>query len=53
MGALIIRIRDSATELLYPKNIALEFFCLLMLMKAGLLDPILKQKYLFNLQGKR
>jgi signal transduction histidine kinase/ligand-binding sensor domain-containing protein len=42
MGALIIRIRDSATELLYPKNIALDFF-VTNVNESRLLDPILKQ----------
>ncbi|MBK7649719.1 MAG: hypothetical protein IPJ20_01795 [Flammeovirgaceae bacterium] len=42
MGALIIRIRDSATELLYPKNIALEF-SVTNVNESRLLDPILKQ----------
>jgi signal transduction histidine kinase/ligand-binding sensor domain-containing protein len=42
MGALIIRIRDSATELLYPKNIALDF-SVTNVNESRLLDPILKQ----------
>jgi signal transduction histidine kinase/ligand-binding sensor domain-containing protein len=42
MGALIIRIKDFATELLYPKNIALDF-AITNVDESRLLDPILKQ----------
>ncbi|MBL7878010.1 MAG: hypothetical protein JNL53_20255 [Cyclobacteriaceae bacterium] len=42
MGALIIRIKDFATELLYPKNISLDF-SVVQVNETRLLDPILKQ----------